>query len=137
MQKRTFSAKWKLRGEELSLIEAARTLPTPIVKVWITLPDNKIEVAREEMTAKAKAKRLISLSQSEILGFGDEFVNVNVTKLKKYIYYLIGELLDEEWKNLEDYQEWIVGDVKGWLCCVKTSTAISSAQYIKLAVPID
>lgn len=35
-------------------------------------------------------KKFVSLSQDEVLGFGDEFVNVNVTKLKKYFYYLIG-----------------------------------------------
>lgn len=38
-----------------------------------------------------KRIKLISLSQGEILGFGDEFINVNVTKLKKYFYYLIGK----------------------------------------------
>lgn len=37
-------------------------------------------------------KNFISLSQDEVLGFGDEFVNVNVTKLKKYFYYLIGNV---------------------------------------------
>lgn len=37
-----------------------------------------------------KRKKFHSLSQDEILGFGDEFISVNVTKLKKYFYYLIG-----------------------------------------------
>lgn len=35
-------------------------------------------------------KRLLSMSQDEILGFADEVITVNVTKLKKYVYYLIG-----------------------------------------------
>lgn len=41
---------------------------------------------------KIKSMNFMSLSQDEILGFGDEIVNVNVTKLKKYFYYLIGNL---------------------------------------------
>lgn len=40
---------------------------------------------------KTKGKKFLSLSQGEILGFDeDELVNVNITKLKKYFYYLIG-----------------------------------------------
>lgn len=37
-----------------------------------------------------KSKNFMSLSQGEILGFEDEIRRVNVTKLKKYFYYLIG-----------------------------------------------
>lgn len=37
----------------------------------------------------------MSLSQGEILGFGDEIVTVNATKLKKYFYYLIGNFCYE------------------------------------------
>lgn len=43
-------------------------------------------------TEKTKIMNFMSLSQAEILGFGDEIVDVNVTKLKKYFYYLIGNL---------------------------------------------
>lgn len=35
-------------------------------------------------------KNYISLSQGEILGFGDKYVSVNLTKMKKYFYFLIG-----------------------------------------------
>lgn len=35
-------------------------------------------------------RNYISLSQAEILGFGDEYVSVNLTKIKKYFYFLIG-----------------------------------------------
>lgn len=37
-----------------------------------------------------KGNKLISLSQREILGFNDEYININVTKCKKYFYFLIG-----------------------------------------------
>lgn len=41
---------------------------------------------------KIKSINFMALSQGEILGFGDEIVNVNVTKLKKFFYCLIGNL---------------------------------------------
>lgn len=40
---------------------------------------------------ESSRKKLVSLSQDEILGFANEIVSVNVTKLKKYVYYLIGK----------------------------------------------
>lgn len=43
---------------------------------------------------KSKAKNFMLLSHDEVLGFGEDvFVNVNVTKFKKYFYYLIGNLM--------------------------------------------
>lgn len=37
-------------------------------------------------------KKVISLSQDEILGYSDEYININVTKFKKNIFCLLGEL---------------------------------------------
>ncbi|KAG5670319.1 hypothetical protein PVAND_000595 [Polypedilum vanderplanki] len=37
-------------------------------------------------------KKLISLSQREIIGFDDEYININITKLKKYFYCLLASL---------------------------------------------
>lgn len=51
---------------------------------------------------KENSKKFISLSQDEILGFGDEFINVNVTKLKKYVYYLIGNF-EKFWDKKPDW----------------------------------
>lgn len=65
------------------------------------------------MTVKAKAKRLISLSQSEILGFGDELVSLNVTKLKKYIYYLIGNCKGMIRTIVMAFRGEFVSDVRG------------------------
>lgn len=36
-------------------------------------------------------KKLISLSQGEILGYGDEYVSINVTKFKKYFFCILGK----------------------------------------------
>ncbi|CRK89024.1 CLUMA_CG002519, isoform A [Clunio marinus] len=41
------------------------------------------------MMANENRRQFFSLSQEEILGFNDEHVDVNVTKLKKKIYYFI------------------------------------------------
>lgn len=60
----------------------------------------------EKKMEKTKSKKFISLSQGEILGFDDdEFVSINVTKLKKYFYYLIGNDNDESEKNNLQGQE--------------------------------
>lgn len=55
---------------------------------------------------KIKSMNFMSLSQSEILGFGDEIVSVNVTKLKKYFYYLIGNTTEKTITGKENFSRY-------------------------------
>lgn len=54
-------------------------------------------------------KNFISLSQDEVLGFGDQFLNVNVTKLKRHFYYLIGNVYEA--CKVTDSNIWDVDDL--------------------------
>lgn len=47
-----------------------------------------------KLETKMNRKKLISLSQNEIMGYGDEFISINVTKFKKYFFCVLGKSCD-------------------------------------------